>query len=268
MAEVLNSIIPNVMLRSGQLQQAFVETLQMVGITGVLALLLGIPFGVLLYTTRTGGILQNRPIHFILNKFCDIFRSIPFILLAIILLGLSRLIMGTAIGVKGAIIPLLIATIPFLGRQVEGALAEVPEGLVEAAQAMGCSPWEIIWRVYLKEGTPGIARGVTITLISLINFTAIAGAFGAGGLGNFAISYGGNRLQMDIAWGVTITLISLINFTAIAGAIGAGGLGSFAISYGHGKNLPDVMWTVLLIIIIMVSLVQAIGNAVVKKTTH
>lgn len=226
MAEVLNSIIPNVMLRSGQLQQAFVETLQMVGITGVLALLLGIPFGVLLYTTRTGGILQNRPIHFILNKFCDIFRSIPFILLAIILLGLSRLIMGTAIGVKGAIIPLLIATIPFLGRQVEGALAEVPEGLVEAAQAMGCSPWEIIWRVYLKEGTPGIARGVTITLISLINFTAIAGA------------------------------------------IGAGGLGSFAISYGHGKNLPDVMWTVLLIIIIMVSLVQAIGNAVVKKTTH
>lgn len=226
MAEFLQSVIPNVMLRSGQLQRAFMETVQMVGITGILALVLGIPFGVFLYTTRTGGILQNRPVHFVLNKFCDIFRSIPFILLAIILLGLSRLIVGTAIGVKGAIIPLLLATIPFLGRQVEGALAEVPDGLVEAAQAMGCSPWEIIQRVYLREATPGIARGVTITLISLINFTAIAGS------------------------------------------IGAGGLGSFAISYGHGKNLPDVMWTVLLIIIIMVSLVQAIGNAVVKKTTH
>ena len=226
MAEFLNTIIPHVVERSGQFWQAFRETLQMVGTVGVLAILLGIPFGVLLYVTRTGGILQNRPIHFILNKICDVFRSIPFILLAIILLGLSRLIVGTAIGVKGAIIPLLIATIPFLGRQVEGALAEVPDGLVEAAQAMGCSPLEIIWRVYLKEGTPGIARGVTITLISLINFTAIAGAIGAGGLGNFAISY------------------------------------------GHSRNLPDVMWTVLLIIIVMVSLVQSIGNAIVKRTTH
>ena len=226
MAEFLNTITPHVVERSGQFWQAFRETLQMVGTVGVLAILLGIPFGVLLYVTRTGGILQNRPIHFILNKICDVFRSIPFILLAIILLGLSRLIVGTAIGVKGAIIPLLIATIPFLGRQVEGALAEVPDGLVEAAQAMGCSPLEIIWRVYLKEGTPGIARGVTITLISLINFTAIAGAIGAGGLGNFAISY------------------------------------------GHSRNLPDVMWTVLIVIIVMVSLVQAIGNAVVKRTTH
>lgn len=226
MAEFLNTIIPHVVERSGQFWQAFRETLQMVGTVGVLAILLGIPFGVLLYVTRTGGILQNRPIHFILNKICDVFRSIPFILLAIILLGLSRLIVGTAIGVKGAIIPLLIATIPFLGRQVEGALAEVPDGLVEAAQAMGCSPLEIIWRVYLKEGTPGIARGVTITLISLINFTAIAGAIGAGGLGNFAISY------------------------------------------GHSRNLPDVMWTVLLIIILMVSIVQSIGNVVVKRTTH
>ena len=115
---------------------------------------------------------------------------------------------------------------PFLGRQIEGALAEVSEGLVEAAQAMGCSPWEIVWRVYLKEATPGIARGVTITLVSLINFTAIAGAIGAGGLGNFAIQY------------------------------------------GHQKSLPDIMWTVLLLIVVMVSLVQAIGNAVVKKTTH
>lgn len=226
MLELLNQIIPNVILRWDQFQQAFAETLQMVGITGVLAILLGIPFGVLLYVTRNEGILQNRPVHFILNKFCDVFRSIPFILLAIILLGLSRLIVGTAIGVRGAIIPLVLATVPFLGRQVEGALAEVPEGLVEAAQSMGCSPWEIIWRVYLKEAVPGLARGVTITLISLINFTAVAGCIGAGGLGNFAISY------------------------------------------GHGKNLPDIMWTVLIVIIIMVSIVQAIGNFVVKKTTH
>ncbi len=226
MAEFLTSIMPHVVERSDQFWQAFRETLQMVGIVGVLAVVIGIPFGVLLFATKPGAILQNRPVHFILNKICDIFRSIPFILLAMILLGLSRLIMGTGIGVKGAIIPLTFATVPFLGRQIEGALSEVPAGLLEAAQSMGCSPWEIITRVYLKEAIPGIARGVTITLISLINFTAIAGA------------------------------------------IGAGGLGSFAISYGHSRGYTDIMWTVLIIIIIMVSLVQTIGNAVVKKTSH
>ena len=226
MAEFLSSIMPNVVLRAGQFWQACVQTLQMVGIVGTRSVLIGIPFGVLLFTTKPDGILQNRPVHFVLNKVCDIFRSIPFILLAMILLGLSRLVLGTAIGVKGAIIPLTFATVPFLGRQIEGALAEVPSGLLEAAQAMGCSPWEIITRVYLKEAVPGLARGVTITLISLINFTAIAGAIGAGGLGNFAIQY------------------------------------------GHQKSLPDIMWTVLVIIILMVSLVQAIGNAVVKRATH
>lgn len=226
MAELLNSIMPNVVARSDQFWQAFRETLQMVGIVGTLAVLIGIPFGVLLFATKPGGVLESRPIHFILNKICDIFRSIPFILLAVILFGLSRLVVGTAIGVKGAIIPLTCATVPFLGRQIEGALSEVPSGLLEAAQAMGCSPWEIIWRVYLKEATPGIARGVTITLISLINFTAIAGA------------------------------------------VGAGGLGSFAISYGHSRGYYDIMWTVLIIIILMVSLIQAIGNLVVRKTTH
>ncbi len=226
MAEFLSQLLPNVVARSDQFWQACVQTLQMVGIVGVLAVLIGIPFGVFLFATKPGGILQNRPIHFVLNKICDIFRSIPFILLAMILLSLSRLVVGTAIGVKGAIIPLTCATVPFLGRQIEGALSEVPSGLLEAAQSMGCSPWEIIIRVYLKEAIPSIARGVTITLISLINFTAIAGA------------------------------------------VGAGGLGSFAISYGHNRGLPDIMWTVLIIIILMVSLVQAIGNYIVKKTTH
>lgn len=226
MAELLYSIIPNVVDRSDQLWQAFVQTIQMVGISGAISLLFGIPLGVLLFTTRTGGILQNRPLHFLLSKFCDVFRSIPFILLAILLLGLSRLIMHTAIGVRGAIIPLLFGTVPYLARQVEGALAEVPDGLIEAAQSMGCSPWEIVTRVYLKEGIPGIARGVTITLISLINFTAIAGTIGAGGLGNFALMY------------------------------------------GHSKNLPDITVVVILIIIVLVSLVQAAGNYVVKRSTH
>ena len=214
MAELLYSIIPNVVDRSDQLWQAFVQTIQMVGISGAISLLFGIPLGVLLFTTRTGGILQNRPLHFLLSKFCDVFRSIPFILLAILLLGLSRLIMHTAIGVRGAIIPLLFGTVPYLARQVEGALAEVPDGLIEAAQSMGCSPWEIVTRVYLKEGIPGIARGVTITLI---NFTAIAGTIGAGGLGNFALMYGHSKNLPDITVVVILIIIVLVSLVQAAG---------------------------------------------------
>ena len=190
MAELLNQIIPDVVARSDQLWRAFWETIQMVGISGAISLVLGIPYGVLLFTTREGGVLQNRPVNFILGRVCDFFRSIPFILLAILLLGLSRLVVGVAIGVRGAIIPLVFGTVPFLGRQTESALAEVPAGLIEAAEAIGSSPWEIIWRVYLREAVPGITRGVTITIVSLINFTAVAGTLGAGGLGNFAIMYG------------------------------------------------------------------------------
>ena len=217
MAELLNAIIPNVVLRSGQLWKAFLETLQMVGITGTAALFLGIPLGVLLFTTKKGGVLENKPVNFILSRFSDVFRSIPFIILAILMLGLSRLVVGTAIGVKGAIIPLLFGTVPYLARQTENALAEVPAGLVEAAQAMGCSPWEIVCRVYLKEAVPGITRGVTITLISLVNFTAIAGSIGAGGLGSFAIMYGHGKNLPDITWTVVVILVVIISLIQAVG---------------------------------------------------
>lgn len=218
MAELLNQWIPNVVERSDQLGEALVQTLQMVGISGLISLLLGIPFGVLLFTTKDKGILQNRPVHFVMSKFCDIFRSIPFILLAILMLGLSRLIMGTGIGVRGAIIPLVIGTVPYLGRQTENALAEVPSGMIEAAQSMGASPWEIIWRVYLREAVPGITRGVTITIISLINFTAVAGTIGAGGLGNFAIMYGHGKNLPDITVAVIVIIIILVSAVQAAGS--------------------------------------------------
>ena len=218
MAELLNQIIPDVVARSDQLWRAFWETIQMVSISGAISLVLGIPFGVLLFTTREGGILRNRPVNFVLGRICDFFRSIPFILLAMVLLSLSRLVVGTAIGVRGAVIPLLCATIPFLGRQVESALAEVPAGLIEAAQSMGSSPWEIVWRVYLKEAVPGIARGVTITLVSLINFTAIAGTLGAGGLGNFAIMYGHSKNKPQITWTVILIIVILVSLVQAAGS--------------------------------------------------
>lgn len=217
MADWLHLIIPDVVERSDQLWEALLGTLQMVGIAGGISLLLGIPFGVLLFTTKRGGILQNRPLHFLLSKFCDVFRSIPYILLAMLLLGLSRLVVGTAIGVKGAIIPLIFGTIPYLGRLTENALAEVPAGMVEAAQAIGSSPLEIIWRVYLKEAIPGIARGVTITLVSLVNFTTLAGVLGAGGLGNFAVMYGHSRNMPDI---IVVSILIILALVSLIQAIG------------------------------------------------
>lgn len=199
------------MQKPEMLWQSLVETLQMVGAAGSISFVLGLVFGVTLIATRPGGVMENRAVNFLVGKVIDLFRSIPFILLVIMLRDFTRSVAGTYIGVRGAIIPLLFGTVPFFARQVETAMAEVPPGLIEAAQAMGCTPWDILWRVSLKESIPGIVRGTTITLVSLIGFTAMAGAVGAGGLGNFAISYGGNRNQMDIAYVVVLVVLIMVS---------------------------------------------------------
>lgn len=218
MAELLTTWMPNIMAKPELLWKAFAETIQMIAYAAPPSLVLGLVLGVFVVATKPGGVLQNRPLNLIVGKVIDLFRSIPFLLLAIVLMALSRLIVGTGIGVKGAIIPLLFGTVPFFARQVEAALAEVPEGLVEAAQSMGCSPWDILWRVYLKESIPGLVRGATITLVSLIGFTAMAGAVGAGGLGNFAISYGGNRNQTDVAYVVVIIVLIMVSLIQSIGS--------------------------------------------------
>ncbi|MGX8705214.1 MAG: methionine ABC transporter permease, partial [bacterium] len=176
-------------------------------------------FGVLLITTRRGGILQNAVIFQILDKAINVFRSIPFIILLTLLLPLTRLIMGTAIGVKGAIVPLVIGTTPFFSRQVEAALSEISAGVVEAAQAIGMGPMGIIFRVYLREGIPMLARAATITAISLIGSTAMAGAVGAGGLGDFAIRYGHNRFMVDVTWVTVAALVLLVCAVQIVGSV-------------------------------------------------
>lgn len=216
MAEFLNSIIPNVMSKPDLLWKAFVETMQMLLISAPISFVLGLILGVTVVACKPGGVLENRLVSLVVGKVIDLFRSIPFILLAIIMLGLSRLVIGTASGVKGAIIPLLFGTVPFFARQVESAMSEVSPGLVEAAASMGCSPWDILWRVYLKESVPGIVRGGTITLVSLIGFTAMAGAIGAGGLGNFAITYGLRR-QMDVAYTVILIILIMVSIIQAVG---------------------------------------------------
>lgn len=215
MQELLNKWVPNVMERLPDFWQAIGDTLLMVVWSGAISFVLGLALGVVVTVTRPGGILENRVVYQILDKLINFIRSIPFIILLTAVMPLSRLIMGTAIYVRGAIVPLVFGTVPFFTRQVESALAQVDKGLVEAALAMGSSPLEIVFRVYLRESVAAIARGTTITLISLIGLTAMAGVVGAGGLGDFAIRYGHDRNMTDVTYVtvlVVFLLVSLIQF--------------------------------------------------------
>jgi D-methionine transport system permease protein len=197
--------------------KAIGDTLIMVAWSGSIAFVLGLVLGVVLIVTRPGGILENKVLYQALDKVINFFRSIPFIILLTWVIPLSRAIMGTAIDVPGAIVPLVLGTVPFFSRQVESALAETDKGLVEAALSMGSSPMEIIFRVYLREGVAAIARATTITAISLVGLTAMAGAVGSGGLGDFAIRYGHDRGMTDVTWVTVIVVFILVSILQLFG---------------------------------------------------
>ena len=218
MKELLNNLIPNVMEKLPTLYQAIGDTLLMVLWAGSIAFVLGLVFGVILTVTKPGGILENRLLWQVMDKLTNFFRSIPFIILLTAVMPLSRLIMGSAIGIRGAIVPLLFGAVPFFTRQVESALAEIDRGLVEAALSMGSSPLEIIFRVYLRESFAALARAVTITIISLLNLIAMAGAVGAGGLGDFAVRYGHDRNQTDVTYVTVLILVVMVSIIQIAGS--------------------------------------------------
>ncbi|MDR0600399.1 MAG: ABC transporter permease [Treponema sp.] len=213
MADFLKTVMPHVMGRLPELWRSCGETLYMTGAAGLVSFFAGMVCALVLTVSRRGGILENAPLWTALDKVINFFRSVPFIILIALLIPLTRVIAGTAIGVKGAIPPLIFGTAPFFSRQLESALAEVDRGSIEAALCMGTSPVGIIFRVYLKESVPGIIRGVTITVISLLGLTAMAGAVGGGGLGDFAIRYGYQRYQTDIT--VVTVLILILLVTAV-----------------------------------------------------
>lgn len=217
MQEFLNKIIPNVIARTDIFWESFRDTFVMVGWAGAISFVIGILLGVVLIITKEGGIHENRIVYQVIDKLINFFRSIPFIILLVGLVPLSRTIMGTGIGVKGAIVPLVFGCAPFFSRQMESAMAGVNPGLIEAAQVMGLNDFEIVWSVYLKESIAGIARGTTITIISLIGLTAMAGAVGAGGLGNFAIMYGHDRNMPDVTYTTVIVLVVIVTVIQILG---------------------------------------------------
>lgn len=222
---ILN-LIPNVTRLSDELLKCTGQTLQMVAVSAVFAFFIGTAVGVLLIVTKKGGLLECVPVYTVLDKGIDVIRSIPFIILLFLLLPVSRAIVGTGLGVKGSYVALICGTVPFYGRQIESAIAEVDGGLIEASKAMGFTPFEIIFGVYLRESIPSITR------VSMI------------------------------------TLVNLVGLTAMAGAIGAGGLGDFAIRYGYQQTYYDALWATVIIILLIVSVIQLLGNAIIRKTKH
>lgn len=200
-----------------RLWQAFFDTLTMVGISAAVAFVVGIPLAVLLVLSAPGGLIVAPTTHRVLAAVINGFRATPFIVLLVALLPLTRLITGTTIGIWAAIVPLSISATPFFARIVEVSLREVDHGLIEAAQAMGCRRWHIIRHVLLPEASPGIVGGFTITVVTMIGASAMAGAVGAGGLGDMAIRYGYQRFDTTVMIAVIVVLIALVSLVQFIG---------------------------------------------------
>ncbi|WP_125769605.1 methionine ABC transporter permease [Companilactobacillus furfuricola] len=224
MSNFINTVFPNVVANwSGDngFVVAIWQTLYMTFVSAVFAGVIGIILGILLVITAEDGITPNKVFYQILDKLVNLFRSIPFIILLAVIGPFTKLIVGQTIGPEGALVPLVVGTAPFFARQVQLALVEVDHGVIEAAEAMGLSPMKIIFRVYLKEGLPELIRSGTLTTISLIGLTAMAGAVGGGGLGNMAISVGYQRFENDV------TIVSMLLILVLVFVIQ--GIGDFAV---------------------------------------
>lgn len=199
------------------LSKALGETVYMVVVSMAIASAIGIPLGVLLHTTAKGQILENVFVNQTVGSVVNAIRSIPFIILMVAIIPLTRFLVGSAIGTTAAIVPLVIASIPFIGRQVETSLKEVPAGLVEAALAMGATPFQIISRVLLPEAMSGIVSQLTTVIIALVGESAMAGAIGGGGLGDLAIRYGYQRFRPEIMLATVVVLIVLVQAVQFVG---------------------------------------------------
>jgi D-methionine transport system permease protein len=186
------------------------ETLYMVLFSALFSLVIGFPIGILLVITKEGNIWEKRKLNQILEFIINTLRSFPFIILMICLFPLSRLIVGTTIGVNAAIVPLSISAAPFVARIVEGALNEIDKGLIEASSSMGANNLTIIFKVMIPETLPHLIHGITVTIISLIGYSAMAGTIGAGGLGDLAIRFGYQRFKVDIMIYAVIVIIILV----------------------------------------------------------
>lgn len=189
---------------------SFWETLIMVGISGLIGAVIGIPLGIVLYLTDRRGVLSNRAVYGSLGIVVNAVRSTPFIILLVAVIPFTRLLVGSSIGTAAAVVPLTIAAAPFVARLVETALREVDHGLIEAAQSMGATTGQIVFKVLLPEALPGIIAGLTLTFVSLVGYSAMAGAIGGGGLGDLGIRYGYQRFLPEVMVVVVLILIVFV----------------------------------------------------------
>ena len=192
------------------LAEGVLDTLIMTAASTALAYLFGLPMGIICVLTQPHGIRPNRPVNAVLGWIINVLRSFPFAILMVALFPFTKLVMGTRLGLRGAILPLVVAAAPFVARMVETSLSEVDAGVVEAAQSMGASTFQIVWKVYLPEARPSLILGGSITLIAIVGYTAIAGMVGAGGLGDLAIRYGHQRNVPSVMWVTVIILIVIV----------------------------------------------------------
>ena len=204
-------------LNWAEIARACLDTLSMLGMALGFTVLLGLPLGVLLYLTGKQQLHAKPGIYRVLSMVVNILRSLPFIILLIVLIPVTTLITGTSLGVAGAIPPLVVGCTPFFARLVETALREVDRGLVEATQSMGATTWQIIWHTLLPESRPGLIAAVTVTAIVLVDYTAMAGVIGGGGLGDLAIRFGYQRFQTDVMVVTVALLVLLVQGLQISG---------------------------------------------------
>ncbi len=201
----------------GMLFVSLWQTIYMVAASLILATIAGVPIGILLVTTERKGLWENILSNKVIAAIVNAVRSIPFIILLIAIIPLTQLIVGTSIGTTAAIVPLTLSAIPFIARIVESAIKEVDPGLIEAGNAMGASNWQIIRKIFIPESMPGIIRGLTITLINLVGYSAMAGAVGGGGLGDLAIRYGYERFNVQVMLATIVVLIILVQLCQVIG---------------------------------------------------
>ena len=219
MNDFLQQYLPNFLDYRAEFLLSLQETLIMMLASGVFILLFGLLIGTALVVTREGNILENQWVNKAIDIIVNVFRAIPFVILISLLIPITKSIMGTFIGVKGAIFPLIIGATPFFVRQVDAALSDVDKGIIEAAQSMGLSPIEIIFRVYLRESIPALTRSITITAISLLGLTTMGGAVGGGGIGAFVLRYGHQRRFYDISFVSVLTILIFVTLIQSLGNI-------------------------------------------------
>lgn len=193
------------------------QTVYMVVVATAVATVFGVPLGMLLFVSRKNGVWPKPILNKIVGTIVNALRSIPFIILLVAIIPFTRLIVGTSIGTNAAIVPLVVGAIPFIGRIVENALNEVPHGLIEASISMGATPCQIMWKVLFPESLPGIINGLTVTVIAIVSYSAMAGAVGGGGLGDVAISYGYQRFDFTVMLITVIILIALVQLLQMLG---------------------------------------------------